>query len=112
MLVTNNASVEVSRGGGGDITLRNGVVITATDMFCADIGIEGERIVEISAQLKPGRMDFDLDGKWIVPGFIDVHTHFDAYLAPYAVQSPDDFESGTHQATCGGITAVVDYTFQ
>ncbi|MCL4494894.1 MAG: dihydropyrimidinase [Firmicutes bacterium] len=95
-----------------DLTLRNGLIITATDTFRADIGIEGDRIVEIAANLPPGRTDFDLGGKWIVPGFIDVHTHFDAYLAPYAMHSPDDFESGTRQAACGGVTSVVDYAFQ
>lgn len=95
-----------------DLTLRNGTIVTASDTFAGDIGIEGERIVAIGEHLPPGRDDIDATGRWIVPGFVDAHTHFDAYLAPFGMQSPDDFESGTRQAACGGVTTVVDYAFQ
>ena len=49
----------------------------------------------------------DASGAYVVPGAIDVHTHFD--LPVGAVRSADDFESGTISAACGGTTCVVDF---
>lgn len=95
-----------------DVTVRNGLVVTAADMYRADIGINGEKVVSISACLSPGEIDVDAAGRWVVPGFLDVHTHFDVFLDPFQLQSPDDFQSGTRQAAGGGVTTVVDYAFQ
>jgi dihydropyrimidinase len=95
-----------------DVTLRNGLLVTATGSYRADIGIADERIAVIADRLPPASEDYDLEGKWVVPGFIDVHTHFDVYLEPFQMQSPDDYRSGTRQAACGGVTTVVDYAFQ
>ena len=49
----------------------------------------------------------DASGAYVIPGAIDVHTHFD--LPVGAVRSADDFESGTLAAACGGTTCVIDF---
>lgn len=95
-----------------DLTLRNCTIITAADTFRADIGIDGGKIVAIAKYLEPGIKDIDVEGKWVMPGFIDVHTHFDVYLDPFHMKSPENFETGTRQAACGGVTTIIDYAFQ
>ena len=87
-------------------------MVTAAGRFRADVGIEAGRIAQLAPSLPPGLEDVDCRGLWVLPGFVDVHTHFDTYLGPFDLQSPDDFESGTRQAAAGGVTTVVDYAFQ
>ena len=45
---------------------------------------------------------FDLTGKWIVPGFIDMHVH----LREPGEEYKETIESGTRAAAAGGYTAV------
>ena len=55
----------------------------------------------------PAEVVVDCAGRLIVPGGIDVHTHF--HLPVGAVQVSDDFMTGTRAAAAGGTTCVVDY---
>ena len=64
------------------VLLQNATIITMADedggvLENADILIEGDRIVEIGEDLTAPRSakTLDLDGKTIVPGFIDAHAH-------------------------------------
>ena len=54
-------------------------------------------IVKISSQpiLAPGAQVIDASGQWIVPGFVDSHTHYDAEL----IASPGLKESVRHGVT-------------
>jgi dihydroorotase len=45
---------------------------------------------------------FDLTGKWIVPGLIDMHVH----LREPGEEHKETIESGTRAAAAGGFTAV------
>jgi dihydropyrimidinase len=77
-----------------------------------DVLIEGERIAASGADLvataaADGAETLDASGAYVIPGAIDVHTHFDLQVG--AVRSADDFESGTLAAACGGTTCVVDF---
>src|SRR5688500_18815831 len=47
-----------------------------------DIGIRGGRVVAISGEPLPeaGARVIDAAGKWVLPGFLDVHTHYDAEI--------------------------------
>ncbi|RPI79791.1 MAG: adenine deaminase, partial [Desulfobacteraceae bacterium] len=48
-----------------------------------DIAICGERIAAVGPGYH-GRMEIDLDGRWIVPGLIDAHIHIESsMLTPY-----------------------------
>ena len=47
-------------------------------------------------------MSFDLQGKWVVPGLIDMHVH----LREPGEEYKETIESGTRAAAAGGFTAV------
>ncbi|MFH0908390.1 MAG: D-aminoacylase [bacterium] len=47
----------------------------------ADIGIRGDRIVDVGdLSNAPAKQAVDAAGRYVTPGFIDVHSHSDAYL--------------------------------
>ncbi len=59
------------------LTIKNGLIFTETAEFVkADVVCDGGKIVEI---LKPGtktnEQAIDAEGKYILPGLIDIHTH-------------------------------------
>jgi N-acyl-D-aspartate/D-glutamate deacylase len=64
-----------------DLAIRGGTVIdgTGSGRFVADIGIQGERIASIG-EAGEARSEIDATGLVVAPGFIDVHTHFDAQV--------------------------------
>jgi N-acyl-D-amino-acid deacylase len=66
-----------------DYILRGGEVIDGSGRgrFRADVGLAGDRIVEVGAVAKAeGAREIDASGKVVAPGFIDVHTHDDRAL--------------------------------
>lgn len=67
-----------------DVLLKNGTVVDfATDQEgLFDVGIRDGKIVEIGAGLNPTAASdvFDLSGQHAIPGIIDLHTHFSAWI--------------------------------
>lgn len=94
--------------------IKNGTVATASDLYKADVLIEGEKITLIGTDLAPkvGEVDrvVDAAGKYVIPGGIDPHTHLDMPFGGGV--SADDFETGTRAAAFGGTTCVVDFAIQ
>lgn len=66
-----------------DVLLRGGRVLdgTGNPWFRADVGIRGGRIVRVGdlTGALAGRV-IELDGRYVVPGFIDIHSHADQGL--------------------------------
>jgi dihydropyrimidinase len=95
-----------------DTVIKNGTVVTATDTFAADVGIAGDQIAAIAAQLPVENATRVLDAKacFVMPGGIDVHTHLDMPFG--GTTSADDFESGTIAAAHGGTTTLIDFAIQ
>ena len=88
--------------------VRGGTVVDATGTRRADVLVGDGRIVAVEPDLEADGADvIDAGGAYVIPGGIDVHTHF--ALPVGAVTSADDFESGTLAAACGGTTCVIDY---
>ena len=85
--------------------IKNGRIVTATDVYTADIGIRDGKIIEIG-DLK-GAEKIDATGMLVFPGGVDVHTHLDMPFMGTA--SSDDFETGTIAAAFGGTTSIVDF---
>jgi N-acyl-D-aspartate/D-glutamate deacylase len=84
-----------------DLVIKNGMVVDGTraPRFRSDIGIKNGRISKIGRIAAPkGAKVVEADGQIVAPGFIDLHTHYDAQIFwdPYLTIS------GYH-----GITSVV-----
>jgi dihydropyrimidinase len=95
----------------GTLLIRNGIVVTASDIYEGDVFVDGEKVAAIgsSLQMKADRV-IDAKRKYVFPGGIDVHTHLDMPFG--GTTSADDFESGTIAAAFGGTTSVVDFAIQ
>jgi len=92
-----------------EIVVTNGTIVTATETYQADIGIEGGKIAALGRGLG-GVETIDAQGDYVFPGAIDVHTHF--ALPSMGTMSADDFETGSIAAACGGTTTFIDFADQ
>lgn len=94
-----------------DCLIKNGVIITADDMFKADILIKNGKIATIGDRLefKDG-MTVDAADRYVLPGAVDAHVHLETPVGNAI--SADDYQSGTRAAACGGVTTVFDFAVQ
>lgn len=94
-----------------DFIIKNGIVVTSTEMFKADIAVTEGKISAIADDLNSdGIMTVEAKGKYVLPGAIDAHTHL---AMPFGgTISSDDYYSGTRAAACGGTTTVFDFVLQ
>jgi len=83
-----------------DVVLRGGLVFDGRGRPAnvRDVGIDGDRVTAISKTPLAAARVIDCRGKWVVPGFIDCHTHYDAEIE----LAPELGESLRH-----GVTTVV-----
>ena len=63
-----------------DLVIRDGLIVdgTGSEPFYGDIAIQNERIAEIGKLSGKAKQEIDAEGALVTPGFIDLHTHFDA----------------------------------
>lgn len=92
--------------------IHSGTIITASETYEGDILIDGEKISLIGKDLDVGQVDTVIDAseKYILPGGIDPHTHFD--LPMFDTVSSDDHYTGHKAAAFGGTTTVMDFVPQ
>jgi dihydropyrimidinase len=103
----------------GTTLITGGTVVSATGRSEADVLIDGEKIVAVLAPGSTllgtdlrGSVDtvIDATGKYVIPGGIDAHTHFELPFG--GTEASDTFESGTRAAAWGGTTSVIDFAVQ
>ncbi|MRT51853.1 MULTISPECIES: dihydropyrimidinase [Enterobacteriaceae] len=91
------------------VLIKNGTIVNADGQTQQDLLIENGRVSRIAHQITPDQPcdTIDAEGCYVMPGGIDVHTHFniDTGLA----RSCDDFFTGTRAAACGGTTTIIDH---
>jgi N-acyl-D-aspartate/D-glutamate deacylase len=65
-----------------DVIIRGGQVVDGSGAPAqkADIGIKGERIVDVGELDADAGTVVDAAGRFVAPGFVDVHTHYDAQV--------------------------------
>jgi dihydropyrimidinase len=91
--------------------IKNGTIVTSSDTFMGDLLIENEKISGIASSITQEVDDIiDASGKLVIPGGIDVHTHFQ--LPVKGMLSADGFESGSRSAVYGGVTTFIDFAHQ
>jgi len=93
------------------VLLKNGLVVTSTGSYVADVFVEGETIKSVGSGLAlKADETVDATGKYILPGAIDPHTHID--MPFMGTTSADDWKTGSVAAACGGTTCIVDFSLQ
>ncbi len=93
------------------ILIKNGKVVTPSEISVADVLIEGEKISAIGDNLN-ANVDHVIDAKGllVMPGGIDPHVHLDMpFMGTF---SSDDYTSGTTAALFGGTTMLIDFVLQ
>ncbi len=84
-----------------DLVIRGGTIVDGSggEPHVGDVTIDGGRIVEVGGRsTAAARRVFDADGAVVTPGFVDIHTHYDAQVHWDPLVSP----SSEH-----GVTTVV-----
>ncbi len=88
-----------------DLVLRNGFVVDGSGRpgRRADIGVADGQIVTIGRVETEGRREIDVDGLLVIPGFVDLHTHYDAqvYWDPLLSPSPAHGVTTAISGNCG-----------
>lgn len=73
-----------------DVVIRNGLVVDGSNTpgKRVDIAIDGDTITEVGT-VGRGQREIDADGQLVTPGFVDMHTHYDAQVTwdPYLTPS-------------------------
>jgi dihydropyrimidinase len=87
-----------------DLVVHNGLVVTGTGVVKADVGVLGEKIAAVEANLPSAGAGYVVNaaGKYVLPGIIDVHVH-PVYL--------DDVQDCSRVAAYGGTTTLLHFAY-
>lgn len=82
------------------MVIRNGTIVDGSGRapFVADIALTGDRIVEIGKVAARGAQEVDARGLIVTPGFVDLHTHYDAQVTWAEHITP---------SSCQGVTTIL-----
>lgn len=83
-----------------DLVIRGGTVADGTGgpMQDADVAVKDGRIAAVGRVAATGAEEIDASGRLVMPGFVDVHTHYDAQVTWANQITP---------SSCNGVTTVL-----
>lgn len=88
--------------------IKCGTLVLEDEVILGDLLVEDGCIAQIGQKLEvPADRVIDAEGKIVLPGGIDGHTHFNLHVGGNVTS--DDFTTGTIAAAFGGNTAIVDH---
>jgi allantoinase len=94
------------------VIIKNGLLVTSHGQVKADLGVTDGIITSIADRIPDGgaggirkiRKIIDAGGKYVLPGVVDAHVHFNDPGFP----DREDMGTGTAAAAAGGVTTVID----
>ena len=93
------------------VLIKGGRIVTAVDDYVGDVFVDNGTVAMIGESLDmTADKVIDADGKYVLPGAIDPHTHIEMFFG--GTTTCDDFTSGTVSAAFGGTTSHVDFCMQ
>jgi N-acyl-D-aspartate/D-glutamate deacylase len=88
-----------------DLVITDGTIVDGTGKpsFQGDVGITGDRIVEVGKVTTPAKHKINAQGRLVTPGFVDIHTHFDGQVSWDSELAPSSINGVTSIAmgNCG-----------
>lgn len=95
-----------------DLIIRGGSIAGSEGVFKGDLAVRDGKVHKLSAPGLPEKAheEIDASGMIVMPGAIDVHTHFQLPIMDSS--TADDFESGSMAAAAGGVTTFIDFVTQ
>ena len=95
-----------------DVVIRNGLVIDGTGApgQIADVALNDGRIAAVGEVSESGAREIDAKGLVVAPGFVDIHTHFDAQVFWDTTLSPSPLHGVTTviSGNCGFTIAPLE----
>ena len=74
-----------------DLVIRNGRIVdgSGAEAYEGDVAIDAGRIHSVGGEAGPGRREIDAQGQLVLPGWVDIHTHYDGQVTwdPYLTPS-------------------------
>ena len=97
-----------------DLLVKNGLVANEYTVLPLDVAVQNEKVVALASH---GALDeigakhvIDAQGKYVLPGGIDPHVHYDLSVsAAMTAQSP---VAGSRAGLYGGTTTYIDFSMQ
>ncbi|MEA1910264.1 MAG: dihydropyrimidinase [Spirochaetota bacterium] len=95
-----------------NILIKNGRLISAEKIEDKEILIENDKIKFVKDSFTETELPHELkiidaEGKYVMPGIIDAHTHYN--LVSRGTVAADKFYEGSVLAAFGGVTTVIDF---
>ncbi len=89
-----------------DLYLQNGTVVTETGVFHGGVVVADGTISQVvsGTPAVEASETLDLQGKWLLPGLVDGHVHFNEP----GMEKWERYRTATKAAAAGGVTTILD----